>query len=175
MQLVPHVIGEVERREVGVEDVGRDLDDALQEDVRAHRGQARLRDLAERLELARAPFEEAAGDERARSREQLLGQERLRHVVVGAVAQTANASRRGAQRAEHEHRNAPEVTRGAQTLDHLVATHTRQHEVEHEQVDVGVLRQDFQRVLAGERGLDRVAFRLEQVGEREHQARFILD
>ena len=80
VQLVPHVIGEVERREVGVEDVGRDLDDALQEDVRAHRGQARLGDLAERLELARAPFEEPAGDERSRPREELLGQERLRHL-----------------------------------------------------------------------------------------------
>ena len=174
-QLASPVVGEEQGGDVGAEDLSRDLDDALQEDVRGHRGQARLRDLAERVQLARASLEEPAGDERARPGEQLLRQERLRHVVVGAVAQAANASRGGAQRAEHEHGNARELAPAAKTLDHVVAAHAWQHEVEDEEVDVGILRQHFERVLAGERGLDRVAFGLEEVAQQRRGIPVVLD
>ena len=90
-QLGARLVQHVDDGDVGVEHLDDDLDQAEEQELGAGRSERGLRDAAQRLQLARAPRQELARDQRARARDDLLGQERLGHVVVGALAQAPHA------------------------------------------------------------------------------------
>ena len=90
-QLGARLVQHVDDGDVGVEHLHHDLDEPEEQQLGAGRGERGLRDAAQRLQLARAPRQEPPRDQRARARDDLLGQERLGHVVVGALAQAAHA------------------------------------------------------------------------------------
>jgi hypothetical protein len=110
-----------------------------------------------------------------RARDDLFGQERLGHVVVGALSQATHARRRTAERAEHQHGQIGQLGQPAEPLDDLVAAHAGQHQVEHDQVDVGGDRERLEGRLAGGHHGDVVALRLEQVAQQDRGVGVVLD
>jgi len=76
--------------------------------------------------------------EGAHAREQLLDLEGLDQVVVGAGVEPGDALRGGIARAQHQHRR--EAAAGARAAQHLEAVQARQPQVEHHQVELGVLQ-----------------------------------
>jgi len=74
-----------------------------------------------------------AAQQRLDAREQLLTAERLRHVVVGAAAQSAHLVELARARGQHQHRHVAEV---ADPLERLPAVELRHRDVEHHEVRV---------------------------------------
>ena len=81
-----------------------------------------------------------AAQNRADARQQFARRERLREVVVGAHLETEDAVGFFVARREHQNRRALLAVR-AQIAAQLDAVLTRQHQVEHDQVDVGAIEQ----------------------------------
>ena len=174
-QLALRLVGQEDGGTVGREDVEDDLVHPLQQHVAVGGGEAGLSDLGERLDLPRPPLEQPAGDQRSRARHQLLGQERLRHVVVGTVAQAAHTGGRATERAQHEDGNAALAGLRAQLLDDLVAAHAGQHEVEDQEVRLRIDLERLQGGLARPHRLDLVALGLEQVAQQGGRVAVVLD
>ena len=103
--------------------------------------------------------------------EQLLQIERLRHVVVGAKLQAANAIVFLAARREHDDRRASSVTQQSAQLEAVLS---RQHHVQHDQI-----RRELPRLGDGEIAvvdrLDVETFEDEVVGQHTRQADVVFD
>ena len=72
----------------------------------------------------------------ADARQQLLGAERLRHVVVGAGIERPDLVRLGAARREHDDRRRPSV---AQQPAHLDTVHVRQPQIQDDHIRIDAL------------------------------------
>jgi hypothetical protein len=174
-ELAGGVVGEHQQRRIGFEDAGDRFHDVVEQGIEVGGGEGRLRDASHRLDLARPALEQTRRHERAGPSHQLLGQERLHHVVVGALAQSADARRRARQRAQHQDRDAAEVGLGPQLLDDLVAADPGQHQVEDEEVDVGRELERPERRLAGADRFDLIALGLEQLAQQRRRVAVVFD
>ncbi len=82
----------------------------------------------------------AAAQQRPHPRHQLLGAERLGHVVVGAIVQGPHLLRLAGAHAEHDHRHLAPLPQLGQ---HVMAFHVGQADIQHHQVGT-VLGQPLQ-------------------------------
>ena len=113
----------------------------------------------------------ACAQQRPHPRHQLLGAERLGHVVIGAGIQCAHLFGFTRTHGQHDHRHLAPLP---QLLQHLMAFHVRQADVQDHQVHVLAGRQ-LQAFLAGGRLPHLVALRAQADVQEPADLGFIID
>ena len=113
-----------------------------------------------------------AAHERAEAREKLRERERLREVVVRARVEPRDAILDRVARGQHQNRS-PDAVLAYPPAD-LEAVDPGEHEVEHDRVVLRRLRHP-DRVVAGAREIDRVAFLGEAAMQEARHLQLVLD
>ena len=134
-------------------------------------GDALLQRAVRLLELG---VERLDPQQRAHPRQQLGLVDRLGEEIVGAGFDALDTLFAGVECGDHHHRQDPPGGSFADAPAHLVAGHARHHDVEQDQVGLGV-RHLLERFGAGGCGDDLVAFYGEQIRQQLDVARRVVD
>ncbi len=147
--------------------LGREIDGlALTRDLAAESVEHEIAD----LQLFRRGL--TAAEQRTHARQQLDKRERFGEVIVSAQFEAAYAIVYGSACAEDQDRRTGFA--GANAFEHLHAIHIRQHQIENDDVIIGLLDEGDRRV-AGVRDIERIAITFEAALEKIRDLLFVLD